>query len=156
MIAKDAIRVCALLGLVASAQAQTPQDRAAQALGLTNFAHYQRNLNACANLVRGYLNSREPKIWAHLHRFEWSEYKCAAIAAANRASRPGTVSYAIEVAHNDELFIINGEKFEAQAYCMGWEEGDQVLFLDGSPLGACASAELLNLRTKEKCNVWCE
>jgi hypothetical protein len=65
-------------------------------------------------------------------------------------------SYQIEVAHDDELFIINGEKFEAQTYCLGWEEGDEVLFLDGSPFGACASAELLNLRTREKCDVWCE
>ncbi len=68
----------------------------------------------------------------------------------------GRDSYEIEVAHNDELFIINGEKFEAQTYCLGWEEGDEVLFLEGSPLGACASAELLNLRTREKCDVWCE
>src|SRR5690606_15287698 len=65
-------------------------------------------------------------------------------------------SYEIEVAHDDELFIINGEKFEAQTYCLGWEEGDEVLFLEGSPFGACASAELLNLRTREKCDVWCE
>jgi hypothetical protein len=65
-------------------------------------------------------------------------------------------SYEIEVAHNDELFVINGEKFEAQTYCLGWEEGDQVLFLDGSPYRACASATLLNLRTREKCDVWCE
>lgn len=65
-------------------------------------------------------------------------------------------SYEIEVANNDELFVINGEKFEAQTYCLGWEEGDQVMFLDGSPYGACASATLLNLRTREKCNVWCE
>ena len=65
-------------------------------------------------------------------------------------------SYEIEVAHNDEFFIINGEKFEAQTYCLGWEEGDQVLFLDGSPYGACASATLMNLRTREKCDVWCE
>ncbi len=65
-------------------------------------------------------------------------------------------SYEIEVAHNDELFIINGEKFKAQTYCLGWGEGDQVLFLEGSPYGACASATLLNLRTREKCDVWCE
>jgi hypothetical protein len=70
--------------------------------------------------------------------------------------RSGRESYKIEVAHNDELFIINGEKFEAQTYCLGWEEGDEVIFLEGSPLGACSSAELLNLRTREKCDVWCE
>jgi hypothetical protein len=86
-------------------------------------------------------------------------------AGADPTPRPGTSAtgrksarenYEIEVAHNDELFIINGEKFEAQTYCLGWEEGDEVLFLDGSPFGACASAELFNLRTREKCDVWCE
>ncbi len=68
----------------------------------------------------------------------------------------GRDTYEIEVTHNDELFIINGEKFEAKTYCLGWEDGDEILFLEGSPLGACASAELLNLRTHEKCDVWCE
>lgn len=74
--------------------------------------------------------------------------------ALNRGS--SRESYEIEVARNDEFFVINGEKFEAQTYCLGWEEGDDVLFLDGSPYGACASATLLNLRTREKCDVWCE
>lgn len=70
--------------------------------------------------------------------------------------RSGPNSYEIEVAHNDELLIINGEKYEAQTYCLGWEEGDYVIFLEGSAFGACASAELYNLRTEEKCNVWCD
>jgi hypothetical protein len=74
---------------------------------------------------------------------------------AERGSSVRT-SYQIEVAHNDELFVINGEKFEAQTYCLGWEEGDDVLFLDGSPFGACASAKLFNLRTREECSLWCE
>jgi hypothetical protein len=74
--------------------------------------------------------------------------------ARSRRTRPN--SYPIEVAHDDELFIINGEKFEAQTYCLGWEEGDEVIFLEGSPFGACASAKLLNLRTRETCDVWCE
>lgn len=64
--------------------------------------------------------------------------------------------YTIETSHNDELFIINGEKFEAQTYCFNMEEEDEVMFLEGSPYGACASATLLNLRTREKCEVWCE
>ncbi len=64
--------------------------------------------------------------------------------------------YEIEVSHNDELFIINGERFEAQTYCFDMEEGDRVIFLEGSAWGACASAELLNLRTNERCEVWCE
>lgn len=72
-----------------------------------------------------------------------------------RGSRRADV-YVIEKSHNDELFIINGEKFEAQTYCFNMEEGDEVMFLDGSPFGACASATLLNLRTREKCEVWCK
>lgn len=72
-----------------------------------------------------------------------------------RGSRRADV-YVIETSHNDELFIINGEKFEAQTYCFNMEEGDEVMFLDGSPFGACASATLLNLRTRQKCEVWCE
>lgn len=64
--------------------------------------------------------------------------------------------YEIEVSHNDEFFIINDEKYEAKTYCYDMEEGDMVIFLDGSPYGACASAKILNLRTKEICEVWCE
>ena len=65
-------------------------------------------------------------------------------------------SYEIEVSHNDELFIINSEKFEAKTYCFNMEGGDKVIFLEGSPNGVCVSAELLNLRTKNTCHVWCE
>jgi len=48
------------------------------------------------------------------------------------SSRP---SYEIEVSHNDELFIINGEKYEARTYCFNMEEGDRVIFIEGSALG---------------------
>jgi hypothetical protein len=65
-------------------------------------------------------------------------------------------TFYIEVSHDDEFFIINGEKFEAKSYCYGMDEGDEVIFLDGSPTGACASATLLNLSTDERCDVWCE
>lgn len=64
--------------------------------------------------------------------------------------------YVIEAAHDDDVFIINGEKFEAQTFCLGWDEGERVIFLDGSPFGACASATLYNVDKKEKCDVWCE
>lgn len=69
---------------------------------------------------------------------------------------PAQKGYPIEVAHNDELFIINGEKYEAKTYCLGWEEGEHVLFIEGSAFGACASAELLNIERAEVCEVWCE
>lgn len=73
-------------------------------------------------------------------------------APAGRARQ----GYLIEVAHNDELFIINGEKYEAKTYCLGWDEGEEVMFLEGSALGVCVSAKLLNVDRKEVCEVWCE
>jgi len=65
-------------------------------------------------------------------------------------------SYVIEFAHDDTTFFINDEKYEAQTYCLGWKQGDRVVFLEGSPYGACATAVLYNLRLKESCDVWCE
>ncbi len=64
--------------------------------------------------------------------------------------------YEIEAASNDETFIINGEVFKAQTYCIGWDKGDRVIFLEGDPSGACASAKLYNRRTEETCDLWCE
>ncbi len=75
---------------------------------------------------------------------------------ARASGRSRADVYTIETSHNDEVFIINGEKFEAKTYCFNMEEDDEVIFLDGSPFGACASATLLNLRTREKCEAWCE
>ena len=66
------------------------------------------------------------------------------------------MAYYIQVAHDDEFFIINGEKFEAQTYCFGWDEGDRVIFLEGSELGACATAKIYNLDKKTACDFWCE
>jgi hypothetical protein len=65
-------------------------------------------------------------------------------------------TYYIEAAANDEVFIINGEKYEAKLYCMGWSEGDAVVFLDGSALGVCVSATLFNPSRGQVCGVWCE
>jgi tetratricopeptide (TPR) repeat protein len=65
-------------------------------------------------------------------------------------------SHQIEVNKNDDFFLINGEKFEAKSYCLGFEEGDMVRFLEESPLGACASAKILNCSNNKTCEVWCE
>lgn len=65
-------------------------------------------------------------------------------------------SYETEIAYNDELLIINSEKFKAKTYCFNMEEGNTIIFLEGSPKGVCVSAELLNLSTKNTCRVWCE
>ena len=71
-------------------------------------------------------------------------------------SANAAASYVIEVSHNDVIFIINGGKYEAKTYCFNMKKGDRVIFLEGSPLGACASAKLLNLRTNKICKVWCD
>ena len=65
-------------------------------------------------------------------------------------------TYEIEKAINDETFIINGEVFKAQTYCFDVNESDKVIFTKGSALGACASAEFVDLRTGNICKVWCE
>jgi hypothetical protein len=65
-------------------------------------------------------------------------------------------AYTIQAAADDETFVIDGEVFKAQTYCFNVERGDRVKFLEGSPLGACASASFLDLRTSEVCEVWCE
>ena len=68
----------------------------------------------------------------------------------------GADVYLIQAAVNDEKFIINDEVFEAKTYCLGWDEGDKVIFIDGSANGVCVSATLFNLDRNEKCEVWCE
>jgi hypothetical protein len=65
-------------------------------------------------------------------------------------------SYVIQAAANDETFVINGEVFKAKTYCFGFDKGDRVVFLEGSPLGACVSARFLNVNNNKVCSVWCE
>ena len=76
--------------------------------------------------------------------------------SANGQKNSAVDTYQIEFAHNDEIFVINGEAFEAKIFCLGWDVGDSVIFIDGSPYGACVSAELFNTDRKESCEVWCE
>ena len=64
--------------------------------------------------------------------------------------------YTIEMAYKDELFIINGSKFKAQTYCFGWDVGDRVIFIEGSPLGVCSYAKLYNITKRNECRLWCE
>ena len=80
----------------------------------------------------------------------------AVIAIAFSSITSATTSYVIEVSHNDDFFIINGEKFTAKTYCFNMEEGDRVIFIEGSPLGVCVSATVVNLRTRNTCSLWCE
>jgi hypothetical protein len=70
------------------------------------------------------------------------------------------VYYVLSVS-DDETFVFKGrsgniEIFKAKTYCFHVEKGDQVIFLEGGPDSVCVSAEFLDLRTEEKCEVWCE
>lgn len=68
----------------------------------------------------------------------------------------GSGGYVVEAAVDDETFVINGSVFKAKTYCFGFRKGDRIQFLEGSPLGACVSAKILNLRAEKTCDVWCE
>jgi hypothetical protein len=72
---------------------------------------------------------------------------------APKSSRP---TYTVQASADDETFVINGNVFKAHTYCFNVAKGDKVIFVDGSASGACASAKILNLRTDEVCEVWCE
>lgn len=88
------------------------------------------------------------------------KYVDQAIARATR--RQGQVddsrqqSYQIEVSHDDQYFVINGQKYRARTFCYNMLVGDRVIFLEGNEYGNCTTAVITNLRTGETCEVWCE
>jgi hypothetical protein len=152
-------------------------DSAARQLGFQSYSHFERARNVCLELLQKNplmssvtncgtnLQCLQREAEAMQRRYEnltssssWVTNKCDIVVQVESGSRStgGGTSYQVEVAHNDELFIINGERYEAKTYCFNIYEGDEVIFIDGSPLGACASATILNLRTKNKCELWCE
>lgn len=63
--------------------------------------------------------------------------------------------YEVTAATGDDTFVIDGEIFKAKTYCFSVDKGDKVLFIEGSPQGACVSAKFLDLRTGKVCGVWC-
>ncbi|HHQ4481900.1 TPA: hypothetical protein ACSP1H_002400 [Aeromonas veronii] len=160
-----------------TAHADPQLDLAAKQLGFTDWKHYQSNKTHCLNLYSKEVTSKmnmncdlnmqclqndadlmSQRSTKLMNSKTWKDYGCDIIMQVEAGSSGSSSGeyYEIEVAHNDELFIINGEKFEAKTYCLGWDEGDRVKFLDGSPNGICTSAELLNLERDETCDVWCE
>jgi|SRR5215813_4071595 len=80
---------------------------------------------------------------------------------SQRLQRPqGTSSfdetYVIQASAKDEWFVINNNKYQAKTYCFGFNKGNRVKFIQGSPYGACATAIILNLQNDTTCDVWCE
>ena len=163
--------------LMGIAHANPQLDSAAKQLGFTDWNHYQSNKTYCLNLYSQEVTSKmnmncdmnmqcikndaelmNKRSIALMNSKTWRDYGCDIIMQVEAGSSKTSSGddYEIEVAHKDEFFIINGEKFEAKTYCLGWDEGERVKFIDGSPNGICTSAELLNLDRNETCDVWCE
>ncbi|MDX5371899.1 MAG: hypothetical protein LPK18_05630 [Pseudomonadaceae bacterium] len=173
-----AIQIGICLSLITSAaQGQRSLDESARALGFQSFQHYQASRTICLELLnKTPLTTRncgtdiqclqqegaamQQRYTALTQSSPWKYNNCDEVikveSSANNTQNSNDEVYTIETSHNDELFIINGEKFEAQTYCMDLFEGDQVIFIEGSPLGACSSAKVVNLRTRNECNLWCE
>ncbi|MBV1921041.1 MAG: hypothetical protein KUG73_10190 [Pseudomonadales bacterium] len=111
----------------------------------------QENLNTCLNGSYATLCNRSMITKEELTRVNKAEK-----SAEEKARKANASPNPIESVHNYKLFIINGEKFKAKTHCLGWYEDDDVIFIEGSVFGACASAKLYNLNLKESCDVWCE
>ncbi|MGL4518667.1 MAG: hypothetical protein ACRCUJ_02910 [Phocaeicola sp.] len=80
----------------------------------------------------------------------------AAVMIALSFSAVAADQYVVEIEHNDEMFIINGERYEARTYCMSLEEDDSVIFLEGSPYGNCSTATVYDVNSRNTCDLWCE
>jgi hypothetical protein len=103
---------------------------------------------ACLSRAQSEMTSMYRMLSSHP---SWRANNCDSLIAAT-----GSASYTIEVAHNDELFIINGNKYKAKTYCFNQYEGDRVVFIEGSRMGVCVSAKWVNKRSNNVCEVWCE
>ena len=114
-------------------------------------AERQENLNTCLNGSYAVLCNRSMITKEELTRVNEAEK-----SAEKKEKKAQNLPTPIESVHNYELFIINGEQFKAKTHCLGWYEGDDVIFVEGSAFEACASAKLYNLNLKESCDVWCE
>jgi hypothetical protein len=62
----------------------------------------------------------------------------------------------VESAISDTDLLINGIQYSAKDVCYNFQVGDQVEFLTGNPSGNCTEAIILNMRSNESCDVWCQ
>lgn len=63
--------------------------------------------------------------------------------------------YAIQGKAAGDQLQINGVVFRKISDCQDLEEDDAVMFLKGDPYGNCVNAEILILRTKQRCGLRC-
>lgn len=151
-------------------------DSSARVLGFSNYQHFLHAKEVCISLLKsnpliGRSCGADAKCFqeegaAMRQRFlalsqtgPWLTNNCGAVVRvlSTVAGETGARDeYVIEEAFDDEKFLINGSVFEAQSYCMDLNEGDRVIFVSGSPHGACSNAEVVNVMTGSKCSLWCE
>lgn len=155
-------------------------DSSARLLGFSDYQHFLRAKEICMSLLKSNpLISRscgadarclqeegaamQQRYLALSQTGPWLTNNCDAVARVLSTATGETArgagdrdEYVIEEAVDDEKFVINGSMFEAQSYCMDLSEGDRVVFVSGSPHGACSSAEVVNVLTGSKCSLWCE
>ena len=65
-------------------------------------------------------------------------------------------AYTVQSSFNDQDFIINEIEYSAKSFCPDFTLGDQVIFLTGNPNGSCTDAMIMNARTNQICDVWCQ
>jgi len=81
---------------------------------------------------------------------------CVLIIASCVTAGHATPAYPVQEIAENQVFIINGHRYEAMTSCRGITEGDWVVFLQGNPYGTCSSAVIQNLHTGAECNLWCD
>lgn len=63
--------------------------------------------------------------------------------------------YEIEDTVGDQVFTINSVRFTAQTICPDMQLFDKVSFIEGNAQGSCFTAKILNNRTQQVCEAWC-
>jgi hypothetical protein len=57
---------------------------------------------------------------------------------------------------DEKILTINKQRYEIIRSCTGFNEGDMVTFIKGSPHGLCETATFVHNRSSERCQVWCD
>jgi ribosomal protein S17 len=73
------------------------------------------------------------------------------------SGKPSVVAMSyVQASPSAGSFLIDGIAFHAKVPCSDLRDGDPVIFLEGTPTGACVSAQILNVRSEEACELTCE
>lgn len=81
---------------------------------------------------------------------------CVLILLLSVTAGNTTPAYPVQKIIDNEVFIINGNQYEAMGTCKEILEGDWVVFLQGNPYGTCSSAVIQNIHTGATCLFWCD